>query len=285
MRRLDSALALVFAGAMTLGTFAQRAGPSAPPRVANGWLVAADLHVHAYPGDGFLTPQQIRREAARRNLHVVALTNHNQTWNRFLIPRDGTRQLPLLLPGQEVTTSTDHVVAVGVREKVPWRDGSDAVVRHIVARGAIAILAHPDTLATSEIQPATTALLHGVEVANGPAPHARTSPGVHWRAKYAPHVAAIGSSDFHHVAPLGVQRTILRVEQLDERGVREAILQRRSAVRFEDVWVGDSAVIRAAEPHRSVLFDDTPRFGSRAGLLACVLAWLAMFGLVLRARL
>lgn len=252
MRRLDAALALVFAGALVLGTVAQRADPSAPPRVADGWLVSADLHVHAYPGDGFLTPRQIRREAARRNLHVVAITNHNQTWNRLLFPGDADGHgLPLLLPGEEVTTAVEHVIAVAAGETLAWRVGPDAIIRHIVARGGIAILAHPDTIARPNIEPATLASLHGVEVANGPARHASTSPGVRWRAKYAQHVAAIGSSDFHHAAPIGVQRTILLVTQPDERGVRDAILRRRSAVRFDDAWIGDTTVIRAAVPHQS----------------------------------
>ena len=53
-------------------------GPPLPRRSHDGFIIlAGDFHVHSFPGDGSLPPWEIAREARRRGLDVVALTNHN----------------------------------------------------------------------------------------------------------------------------------------------------------------------------------------------------------------
>jgi hypothetical protein len=281
MRRADVLLVLLFAAALGAGTITQRGRLSAPPRVANGWLLSGDFHVHAFPGDGLLTPAQLRDEAARRNLHVIALTNHNHMLQTLLTTRSQAEAMPIVLQGEEITTATAHVIALGISDVVRWQDGIHAAIDTVHARGGIAILAHPAADAAIRFD---ATLFDGVEVANAGAARASSSRGAAlyraWDARRE--IAAVGSSDFHHAAPLGEQRTILLVGTLNEQGVLGAIRDGRTAVRVASGWVGDSTVMRAAMQHRDALFDDQARFSSLAAAAACALAWLALLALVLR---
>jgi len=283
MRRFDVLLVLTFAAALVAGSVTATRRAARPPRVAAGWLVAADLHVHAFPGDGILAPRQLRGVAARNGLHVIALTNHNHKAQRRLTPT--ATGLPLVLTGEEVTMPEAHVVALGVERLVPWQNGVRAAADTIVARGGIAILAHPQPDVEASIGSDAMARMHGIEVANGPDFDVDRSTGAWLYSQRRAHatLAAIGSSDHHINAALGVQRTIMLVSELSEAGVLAAIRQGRTAVRFADAWVGDSAVVRAAQPHQAALFVADRRGAARvATLLACVLAWIALLGLVIR---
>src|SRR5687768_8730838 len=86
----DSGMA-VMSGARWIGAALVAAGvaagsmldtkPASAPVTAGGYhVVAADLHVHAFPGDGALPPWELAREAARRGLHAIVVSNHNQTF-------------------------------------------------------------------------------------------------------------------------------------------------------------------------------------------------------------
>jgi hypothetical protein len=69
--------------------------------LADGHVVlAGDFHVHAFPGDGALTPRRLRDLAADQGLDVIAITTHNQTLASRLLPADGD---PIVLLGEEVT--------------------------------------------------------------------------------------------------------------------------------------------------------------------------------------
>jgi hypothetical protein len=284
MRNAGAGLALAYAGALVAGSIGSAARLARPPLVEGAWLLTADFHVHAFPGDGLLPPALLRHEATRRNLHVIALTNHNRMMHARLMPARAGSELPLVLNGQEVTMPEAHVVALGVAARVPWRTGVAAAIDTILTQGGVAILAHPTAEAQSAIGPTALGRLTGVEVSNGWLPQDEPAGLAVYRSVRALGVAAVGSSDFHHAAPLGAQRTFLLVSELSERGVLEALRHGRTAVRVSAGWVGDSTVLEAARSHGSAILDRGTRSGSTAAFLACVVAWLALLGLVLRSR-
>lgn len=282
MRGVRVLAAFVFAGALVAGSFATHERLQEPPRIGAAWLVSADLHVHAFPGDGLLAPALLRREAARRNLHVIALTNHNHGIQRRLVPRGADRVLPLVLDGEEVTMPAAHLVALGIPSPVPWRTGVLAAIDTILAQGGIAILAHPQGDAESAIGATAFARLTGVEVVNGKlARGEQTGVAVYRTMRALGPRAAVGSSDFHHEAPLGAQRTFLLVSELSERGVLDALRRGRSAVSVSTGWVGDSTVIEAIRSRDRILDRGGPA-SPTALFAACVVAWLALLALVLR---
>src|SRR5687768_15445306 len=114
-------LGVILVAALGLGSVSDRADSADPRRVEGGWLISGDFHVHASPSEGTLPPAQLWHEARRRNLDVIAVTNHNQMIAARLGARlSRSRQLPLVLYGEEVTNPTAHVIALAVGWEIGW---------------------------------------------------------------------------------------------------------------------------------------------------------------------
>jgi len=71
------ASALLLLAGVAAGTLSDARVMPAPQRQDGYYILSADFHVHVFPGDGALAPWDLRREAARRRLDVIALTDHN----------------------------------------------------------------------------------------------------------------------------------------------------------------------------------------------------------------
>ena len=103
--------------------------PDRPRVMKGGYIVlAADFHVHSFPGDGTLPPWELAIEARRRHLDVIALTNHNSThsWRLAEWLSPGVRRAGglLMLPGVELTSIGYHLAVVGVTSPIPWRQSA-----------------------------------------------------------------------------------------------------------------------------------------------------------------
>lgn len=203
-----------------------------PPVVAAGYtILAADLHVHSFPGDGFLPPWEIAVEARRRRLDAVALTNHNSShsWRlaRWLAPVT-SRGGAMLIPGREVTSIGYHLAVLGVEGPVAWRQPVSFAAAEVHAAGGVAIAAHPESRTWPAFDDAALRALDGVEVGN-PKIHVRDDirrdlTTFYQRAmRLHPSIAAIGSTDFHHFAPLGLGRTYVFARPATQAGILDAI--------------------------------------------------------------
>ena len=223
---------LVVLGALALSMNAD--GPPVRPRVMKaGYLVlAADFHVHSFPGDGALPPWDLAVEARRRHLDAIALTNHNSThaWrlSQWLFPGAGRAAGVLLLPGAELTSVGYHLAVVGLTAPVAWHQPAVSAVAAIHAAGAVAIAAHPGKDSWPFLDDAALAALDAVEVADpmllGTDTGRRELLAFYERAKAVhPAIAAIGSTDFHHFAPLGLDRTYVFAREATLAGVLDAI--------------------------------------------------------------
>lgn len=227
--RLGAAL-LVAAGLWLTST-----GPAPAARERQtqaGYLVvAADLHVHSFPGDGVLPPWDLAREARRRHLDAIALTNHNSTHSYRLaqwLSLTGGPGAALLIPGAELTSIGFHLATIGLTDPVPWRQRAAAAAAAVHAAGAVAIAAHPSRKSWRYLDDAALVALDGVETDHSMT-HVWDESRRDLAAFYAhavrvhPSIAAIGSTDFHHFAPLGLGRTYLLVTELTPRAIVEAI--------------------------------------------------------------
>lgn len=269
------------------------AGPGAAPRVPparGGYLVlACDLHVHSFPGDGALPPLQIAREARRRRLNVVALTNHNAmlSW-RFAELFHQTAATPdvLLLPGDEVTGDGFHIAAVGLDRPVPWHMSIQQVAAAIHAQGGAAIAAHPDGVYRQSFDAAAFAAVDGVEATDPEKMKGRNRDRFYEdayvrAARIRPGIAAIGSSDFHMWPTIGFWRTFLFVREPTREGVVEAIRAGRSvACDNQGVTHGPAALVGfvADECRAEAAMRTDPDTG--LSWLGASLAWLALLALV-----
>jgi len=232
------AAALAAAGAMAGSVVdTRRAAPSA--RAGGYYVLAADFHVHAFPGDGALPAWELAREASRRGLHAIVVSNHNQTLAPKILPGwffpVGS---PIVIPSQEITTPRFHLVAAGITRTIDWRKPELEIAADVHAQGGVVIAAHPVGRHWRADEAMLTAI-DGAEVAH-PLTAALETGRDELTAFFAraravnPGVAPIGSSDFHMVAPLGACRTYVFAESASVEGVLDAVRAGRTVAQDQD---------------------------------------------------
>jgi hypothetical protein len=228
-------LALIGVG-LTAGTAVDTHRATPPARAGNYYILAADFHVHAFPGDGALPAWALAREASRRGLHAIVVSNHNQTLAAKILP--GLFSAALVIPSQEITTPRFHLVAAGISRTIDWRKPALDIVRDVHEQGGVVIAAHP-VGRYWRTDDAMLEALDGVEVAHPLTTMLATGRDeltaffTRTRAVNAD-VAPIGSSDFHMVAPLGVCRTYVFAESVSVKGVLDAIRAGRTVAQDQD---------------------------------------------------
>jgi len=108
---------------------------------------AVDLHSHTTASDGSLTPPELVREAARRGLRVLAITDHDSTDGLAPALEEAARHPPLLIvPGIEINCDVEgaeiHILGYYLDYEAAWfqdfcraqRDERRARVARIAAR-------------------------------------------------------------------------------------------------------------------------------------------------------
>jgi 3',5'-nucleoside bisphosphate phosphatase len=84
-----------------------------------------DLHSHTTASDGQLTPRELVREAARRGVRVLAVTDHDSTDGLAAAMDEAERHRPLqIVPGIEINCDVEgaeiHVLGYGMDYEAPW---------------------------------------------------------------------------------------------------------------------------------------------------------------------
>jgi predicted metal-dependent phosphoesterase TrpH len=276
---------LLFVSGLVIGTLSDRS-PGSQARFENGyWILAADLHVHSFLGDGGLSPWDLLTEARRRQLDVIALTNHNQVFGaRVARWLSKTSRGSIALVGQEITAPYYHLIAIGVDEAIDWRQPASAAIEAIHKHGGIAIAAHPMHEFSAGYDTRALELLDGAEVGH---PVIFDNEGrrieltsFYERAKERnARIAPVSSSDLHFLAPVGRYRTFVFAREFSEEGVLEAFRHGRTLASDSDGNVyGDASLIRLLKHQRAGLSQSSDH-GWRLSALAVV--WTGLLGLVL----
>src|SRR4051812_25363930 len=101
-----------------IGGFAFDPTPARPVVMRAGYRVLeADFHAHTTYSDGSLSPIGLVRQAERRGLDVIGITEHNtvlaakigRAYSQIAKPNG-----PIVVVGEEVTTVRFHVIALGL---------------------------------------------------------------------------------------------------------------------------------------------------------------------------
>jgi PHP domain len=274
--------------------------PQRPISMRAGYRVlAADFHVHTTWGDGALSPFGVVRQAARRGLDVVAITEHNRVFPSELA-QSYARAFggPVVVKGEEVTTGPFHVIALGVDHHVSPLQPLAAVLRAIHAQGGIAIAAHPVKPFWASMLPVRgdfdgSEVMHPMAYGNGNAAW-RWADMERFHREADPALAAIGSSDYHWGSILGLCRTYVFINGDPSDAAVLAALKARRAVTIDldGNGHGDPALVAALAANPMVEPDADYKYRGRgkvdralqlaglAGLLVLVLArkpaWLSM---------
>jgi hypothetical protein len=218
-------------GAVIAGTVLDRPAARGPARAGDQFVLTADFHVHAFVGDGGVPPWELGREARRRKLDVIVVSNHNQLLAARL-SAFGSRlyadENALIIPAQELTAPGFHMVAAGITRTIDWRLTAAQAIAAIHEQGGVAIAAHPGREFWPAYDEHARRLLDGTEAAH-PAGRrfadARSEMSEFYQRSAAlnPTLAPIGSSDFHFGGTLGECRTFVFADEYSTTGVLDAI--------------------------------------------------------------
>ena len=233
MTRWRWAAAGLVAAGFAAGGLAPRPPLREPIRAGNYWILAVDFHVHGFPGDGALPPWLLGDEVARAGLDAFVLTNHNRVSTaRFARRHAAGTPGPIIIVGQEITARGFHIAAAGLEERVDWTHGAAAAIRAVHAQGGVAIAAHPSRDYWSGYDDGAVALLDGYERAHPsmqlPEDGADFAAFAARAAALHPHIATIGSSDYHTAQSPGICRTLVLARERSAAGVIAAVRDGRT---------------------------------------------------------
>lgn len=102
-----------------------------------------EMHCHTLHSDGSFTPEDLAQAARDDMLDGLALTDHNAMSGHKGLRATG---MPFI-PGIEWTTFFGHMLVLGAKEYVDWRDATpdniDEKMRAVHAAGGLVGVAHP----------------------------------------------------------------------------------------------------------------------------------------------
>lgn len=89
------------------------------------------------------TPAQIIREAKRKGLGAIALTDHRITTGWKEAREEAKKQGIIFIPGQEIESTMGHLLGLGLTEMVPNELSLLETIDRIHEQGAVAVAPHP----------------------------------------------------------------------------------------------------------------------------------------------
>jgi PHP domain-containing protein len=243
--RLVVGASAALATALAAGTFADRPVRRPLPALGGYVVVAADFHVHSFPGT-WSTPvavgygERSTPPGARRHCHDAAQRRLGRQARTLVGVADRRADRA---PGEEITTPGYHLLAVNNHDYVA-RDPSPArVVEAIHRQGGIAIAAHPYENTWPAYDAESLRALDGAEIVR---PESQQNAHLAWQLReFASRgtFAAIGASDFHGLGTLGYSRTYVFARERSAGAIVDAIRARRTVVYDRDRAHGDPELI------------------------------------------
>ena len=263
----------------------------APERRDGYAVLEAEMHAHTRFSDGFLSPFDLVIHARRQGLHVIAVTEHNLVFPALLARRFARATGgPLVIVGEEVTSSRYHLHAYGLRERVRPTYDAATVIERVHAQGGLVVAAHP----VREFWPALLPVREGLDGAEIMHPIAFGSGRGGWEWSQMAdfyegslarghRLTAIGASDYHFFSVLGLCRTWIFAREATEDGVMEALRAGRTVVQDHrgELW-GDPERVAAlrARPYHAKEHDVGYHGRGVGDRVARALGWLGVIGLL-----
>lgn len=209
-----------------------------------------DLHCHSrFSADGVSEPEVMVEEAKRKGLHGFAITDHNTCacvdyfLQQGLMREDGQPVDGLLIiPGQEITTSCGHLLALGVRLPDLKGISPHEAIELIHEAGGLAIPPHPYDMFRAGIRESVleTLAIDGLEVFNA-ATTLRRYNRMAYEYALRKGLPMTAGSDAHHESALGVAYTIVDAKSFDQASVMEAL---RNPVGLQQTYITAKDAVR-----------------------------------------
>jgi predicted metal-dependent phosphoesterase TrpH len=186
-------------------------------------MLRFDLHVHtSYSKDGQDTVEEILKAAKAKGLDGVAITDHNTTAGarRALEVRDQVAPGLLVIPGEEVSTRSGHLIVLGILEDIPRDMSVEDTIKAGHELGGTVVVPHP-----------YNRLRHGISIPEGTDAvevyNSRFIFGFHnhiasSRSK-ARNLPGVAGSDAHAAEFVGTAVTLVNTDQRTVQAVLKAI--------------------------------------------------------------
>lgn len=174
-------------------------------------LGRADIHMHTNLGDGTASPARVIAEARRRQLDVIAITDHDhlEGYKRVVDLLDGSGSAPGVIPGIEVTTRQGHLLGLFIQRPIKMLRSVEWSIEAIKEQGGLVVIPHPlgrlvPSLSRKKIEELLERgfALDGIEVYN-PSPANRAQRQEVLRLNVDWGMAQTGGSDAHFWQHIG----------------------------------------------------------------------------------
>ncbi len=109
-------------------------------------MLRFDLHVHSdYSKDGMSSVEKILEAAAKKGLDGVAITDHDTTAGARYALEIVDKVAPglLVIPGEEVTTRSGHLIVLGITRDIPGGMSVADTIKEARRQGGIVVVPHP----------------------------------------------------------------------------------------------------------------------------------------------
>ncbi len=201
----------------------------------------ADTHIHTNLGDGMASPARVLKEATRKGLQVIAITDHDHVEGAKRVAELLVQQKSMLqmITGVEVSTRHGHLLGLFVSKAPKALQAAEATIEAIKEQGGLVIIPHPlGRLVPSLSRAKIDALLKqgfpidGIEIYNPSPANASMRSAVHlanaqWK------LAEMGASDAHFWQHIGAGYTLFQGNSPDD--LRSAILERKVFPRGQEI--------------------------------------------------
>ncbi|HXA51593.1 MAG TPA: PHP-associated domain-containing protein [Candidatus Acidoferrum sp.] len=217
--------------ALVMGALSDRTPARAPLRVGPFRVLAVDLHVHTFPlSASTLAPWDVVLEARRQGLDAIAISGQNEAISGK-VARWFSRLVggPTVIASEEVHGPAFHLIAAGIDRTVSWRLSAEDAIDEIHRQGGIAIAAHPTAGAWPAFSRRALQDLDAAEVAQPVAFSPGNAKDVREFSRRTG-AAAIGSSDWHGMGPVGLCRTYVFAQDDSAAAILAAIRARQTVV-------------------------------------------------------
>jgi len=191
-----------------------------------------DMHCHSYYShDGISSPESLLRQAKKRGLDGIALTDHNNIrgWQRA--EKEANKLGLLLIKGEEIKVKENNetigeILAYFINQEInPKGKTTDQIIKEIKNQGGIAIIAHPHHWKKpfKKLEEYKN-LVDGVEVFNS---RSQSKEGNELSLKFAGqnNLPMTAGSDGHTTFEIGRAYVTAETQTLDE--FKKAILEKR----------------------------------------------------------
>ncbi|MEW6592826.1 MAG: PHP domain-containing protein [Candidatus Hadarchaeota archaeon] len=169
-----------------------------------------DLHVHTiHSSDGYCTVAEAVKFAKAKGLDGIAIADHNTIAGHREAKKLSGKGF-IIIPAAEISSSSGHIVALGIKELVPRGLSTAETVKRIKEQGGVAIAAHPFIIGRNPSL-MYKAKFDAMEVLNGRAvfPANRLARG--FAEKHG--IPGVGGSDAHRGDEIGLAYTEIDCEK------------------------------------------------------------------------